>query len=85
MCQGAPHILDPPPNSPAMPKPLYENQSANRIDAKIVDKNAKKVIVIEMSCPWLENRQLKDLEKTQNNQGPALSMGAEEEIPWATK
>ena len=48
--------------------PLYvENTevAANRIDARIVDKNEKKVIVIEMSCPWLENRQLKDLEKTQ--------------------
>ena len=47
--------------------PLYaENTevSANRIDAKIVDKNEKKVIVIEISCSWLENRQLKDLEKT---------------------
>ena len=30
-----------------------------------IDKNEKKVIVIEMSCPWLENRQSKDLEKTQ--------------------
>ena len=48
-----------------MPKPLYENENANRIDARIVDKNEKKVIVIEMSCPWLENRQSKDLEKTQ--------------------
>ena len=72
----------PPWYSPAMPKPLYENDNAtalwdvrlyaentnvraNRIDARIVDKNAKKVIVIEMSCPWLENRQLKDLEKIQ--------------------
>ena len=47
--------------------PLYvENTevAANRIDARIVDKNEKKVIVIEMSCLWLENRQLKDLEKT---------------------
>ena len=48
--------------------PLYvENTevAANRIDARIVDKNEKKVIAIEMSCLWLENRQLKDLEKTQ--------------------
>ena len=37
---------------------------ANRIDARIVDKN-EKVIVIEMSCIWLENRQLNDLDKTQ--------------------
>ena len=37
----------------------------NRIDARIIDKNEKKVIVIEMSSPCLENHQLKDLEKTQ--------------------
>ena len=58
----------PPWYSPAMTKPLYENDNAtalwdvplyaeninvraNRIDARIVDKNAKKVIAIEMSCP----------------------------------
>ena len=62
----------PPWYSPAMPKPLYENESvtalwdvplyaehtevrANRIDARIVDKNEKNVIVIEMSCLLLEN------------------------------
>ena len=28
---------------------------ANRIDATIVDKENKKVSVIEMSCPWVEN------------------------------
>ena len=72
----------PPWYSPAMPKPLYENESvtalwdvplyaehtevrANRIDARIVDKNEKNVIVIEMSWPCLENHQLNDLEKTQ--------------------
>ena len=65
------HQTVPPWYSPAMPKPLYENENAtamwdvplyventevraNRIDARIVDKNAKEVIVIEMSCPWLE-------------------------------
>ena len=30
-----------------------------------IDKNEKKVIVIEISSPFLENRLLKDLEKTQ--------------------
>ena len=48
--------------------PLYAENTevrTNRIDARIVDKNEKKVIVIEMSCPCLENHQLNDLEKTQ--------------------
>ena len=37
---------------------------ANRIDATVIDKNSKQVRVIEMSCPWLENRESKDFEKT---------------------
>ena len=37
---------------------------ANRIDATIVDKENKKVSVIEISCPWVENREEKDAEKT---------------------
>ena len=48
--------------------PLYmENTEirANRIDARIVDQNEKNFIIIEMSCPMLENRLLKDFEKAQ--------------------
>ena len=37
---------------------------ANRIDATIVDKENKKVSVVEMSCPWVENREERDAEKT---------------------
>ena len=37
---------------------------ANRIDATVIDKTSKHVRVIEMSCPWLENREPKDFEKT---------------------
>ena len=47
--------------------PLYADNThvkANRIDATIVDKENKKVSVIEMSCPWIENREDKDAEKT---------------------
>ena len=47
--------------------PLYANNThvkANRIDATIVDKENKRVSVIEMSCPWVENREEKDAEKT---------------------
>ena len=47
--------------------PLYADNThvkANRIDATIVDKENKKVSVIEMSCPWVEKREEKDAEKT---------------------
>ena len=40
--------------------PLYADNThvkANRIDATIVDKENKKVSVIEMSCLWVENRE----------------------------
>ena len=46
--------------------PLYADNThlkANRIDATIVDKENKKVSVIELSCPWVENREEKDAEK----------------------
>ena len=47
--------------------PLYPDNmhvKADRIDATIVDKENKKISVIEMSCPWVENREEKDAEKT---------------------
>ena len=36
---------------------------ANRIDVNVVDKERKRVAVIEMSCPWMDNRAIKDAEK----------------------
>ena len=39
---------------------------ANRIDARVVEKERKRVAVIEMSCPWMDNRAIKDVEKTAN-------------------
>jgi len=38
---------------------------ANRVEARIIDNKAKKVLVLETSCPLMENRKLKDLKKTQ--------------------
>ena len=38
---------------------------ANRIDARIVNKEQKRVLAIEMSCPWLDNCEVKEMEKTQ--------------------
>ena len=47
--------------------PLYAGNphvKVNRIDTTIVDKENKKVLVIEMSCPWVENKEEKAAEKT---------------------
>ena len=37
---------------------------ANRIDAGVAEKERKRVVVIEMSCPWMDNRAIIDTEKT---------------------
>ena len=37
----------------------YQDLRANRIDARIVNHQEKKVITMEMSCPWVSNRQKK--------------------------
>ena len=47
--------------------PVYADHvevRANRIDARIVDNSAKTVILLEMSCPWPDNRTSKSYEKT---------------------
>ena len=37
---------------------------ANRVDARIVDKENQTVTLLEMTCPWVENREQKEKEKT---------------------
>ena len=47
--------------------PVYAESvmvKANRIDARIVEKERKRVAVIEMRFPWMDNRGIKDAEKT---------------------
>ena len=42
----------------------YQDFRANRIDARIVNHQEKKVIAMEMSFPWVSNCQKKTSEKT---------------------
>ena len=47
--------------------PLFADTThvmANRTDARIIDKERKEVKSHEMSCPWVENREEKAMEKT---------------------
>ena len=37
---------------------------ANRVDARFVDRDNKEVMLIEISCPWMDNREQKEEEKT---------------------
>ena len=55
--------------------PVYADSidvRANRIDSRIVDKEQKRALAItEMSCPWLDNCEVRDMEKTQKY-GPLM-------------
>ena len=47
--------------------PLYAEYAEvgnNRIDCTVIDKKKKKVVLLEMSCPWVSNREIKCAEKT---------------------
>ena len=51
--------------SPFWDAPVYAEKTevrANRIDARVVDK--QKVLLLEMSCPWMAKRKQKKEEKT---------------------
>ena len=44
----------------------YLQVRAKRVDARFVDRENKEVMLIEMSCPWMDNRKQKEEEKTLN-------------------
>ena len=47
--------------------PVYADHTevpANLVEARIVDKEHQTVTLLEMSWPWLENREQKEMEKT---------------------
>ena len=47
--------------------PVYEEHQevqANRVDTRVVIHESTKVMTIEMSCPWISNREKKSEEKT---------------------
>ena len=50
-------------NVPVFVEHLQKRKS-NRVDARFVDRENKEVMLIEMSCPWMDNRKQKEEEKT---------------------
>ena len=50
---------------------LIQTRANRIIDARIIDKEQKRVLAIEMSCPWLDNREGKEMKKTQRY-GPLM-------------
>jgi len=43
---------------------VSERVRQNRVDARFIDHEKKRVMAVEMSCPWTENREKKQEEKT---------------------
>ena len=43
---------------------VSEQVKQNRVDARFIAHEKKKVLAVEMSCPWTENREKKQEEKT---------------------
>ena len=43
---------------------VHEEVTANRVDAWFIDHQAKRIITLEMRCPWITNRTKKTAEKT---------------------
>ena len=41
----------------------FQELRANRVDARIVNNQHKQVVAVEMSCPWVSNREKKTSEK----------------------
>lgn len=37
---------------------------ANRLDARIVVRERRKITLLKMRCPWVENRQQREEEKS---------------------
>ena len=35
------------------------------VNARIVDRTASSIMLLEMSCPWLANKEIKSCEKTE--------------------
>ena len=42
---------------------VSEQVKQNRVDARFIDHEKKKVLAVEMSCPWTQNREKKQEEK----------------------
>ena len=63
--------------------PVYAKKTEvreNRIDARVVDKERKKVLLLEMSCPWMANRKQEEEEKT-SKYAPLDQMGDPSAVP----
>ena len=43
---------------------VYAEVRNNKIDRTVIDKKKKKVVLLEMSCPWVSNREIECAEKT---------------------
>ena len=63
--------------------PLFAEKTelrANRIDERIIDKKEEKIVLIEISCPRIDNRVVNTEEKTRKY-GPCIAIEVKETVP----
>ena len=59
----------------------HEEVRCNRVDARIVNHKTKRIVTLEMSCPWISNREKKNEEKTVKYPPPP-TLGIKTAVPW---
>ena len=42
----------------------HQEVGANRVHARIINHESKRIVTLEMSCPWVTNREKKEEEKS---------------------
>ena len=42
----------------------HNHVRSNQVDVRVIDHKQKRIYAIEMSCPWIDNRKKKEVEKT---------------------
>lgn len=76
LCEGVPPWYSPVAPKPLYESPdaqafwdipmfaEHNHVRSNRVDVRVIDHKQKRIYAIEMSCPWIDNRKKKEVEKT---------------------
>ena len=52
----------------------HNHVRSNRVDVRVIDHKQKRIYAIEMSCPWIDNRKKKEVEKTTKYAPPSVGI-----------
>ena len=76
LCEGVPPWYSPVAPKPLYESPdaqafwdipmfaEHNHVRSNRVDVRVIDHKQKRIYAIEVSCPWIDNRKKKEVEKT---------------------